>query len=67
MNPAWRNPESTSGVEVELLEGFGAMELWQQRNDDLLSNARRLLDIRAPMPMEFNEASVLELEGKATM
>ena len=43
------------------------MELWKQRNDDLLSNARRLLDIRAPMPMEFNEASVLELEGKATM
>ena len=43
------------------------MELWKQRNDDLLSNARRLLDIRAPMPMEFKEASALELEGKATM
>ena len=67
MDPAWRNPESTAGVEMHLYEGFSATTLWQHRNDDILRTARRLLDNRAPVPLDFKESDKLKMEGRATM
>ena len=66
-NPAWRNPDSTAGVEVQLFDGFSVAELWRHRNEDLLETARRLLDNPALEPTDFKESEELKHEGRATM
>ena len=66
-NPAWRNPDSTAGIEVQLFDGFSVAELWRHRNEDLLETARRLLDNPALEPTDFKESEELKHEGRATM
>ena len=67
MNPAWRNRDSTAGVEVQLFDGFSVAELRRHRNEDLLATARRLADNPALEPTDFKESAELKHEGRATM